>query len=70
MTNNADKRSERLISPRALQLVGLALLVAAFVYWIYTGNESLLFVGAAMSLIGLGSYERAAAQLRDRLDGK
>lgn len=61
--DNADP----LLSPRILQLTGLALLIGTALFWGATGRESALLVGAALSLIGLGSYERAAAQLRDRL---
>lgn len=60
---------DRLISPRVLQVVGLVMLVGAFGFWAYSGRESALLVGAALSLIGLGSYEKAAAQLRDKLNG-
>lgn len=41
----------------ALQLLGVVLLIGSVVFWAVTGHESALFVGAAMSLIGLGAYQ-------------
>ena len=48
--------SERYLSPVLLQLLGVALLVGSAVFWAATGRESVLLMGAAMSLIGLGAY--------------
>jgi len=48
------------LSPKVLQGVGLLLLVGAAVFWAVTGRESVLVMGAAMSLIGLGAYKGAA----------
>jgi hypothetical protein len=45
------------LSPRILQLLGVALLVASAAFWAVTGKQSALFMAAAMSLIGLGSYQ-------------
>lgn len=44
------------------------MLVATALFWALTDRESALFVGAALTLIGVGSYERTVAQLRERLD--
>lgn len=53
---------------RLLQLLGVVLLVAAAVFWAVTGHESALFVGAAMTLIGLGAYQglRVTIRVSDR----
>lgn len=48
--------SERYLSPVLLQLLGVVLLVGSAVFWAVTGRESVLLMGAAMSLIGLGAY--------------
>ncbi len=53
-----------LLPPRLLQAAGLLLLFASFGWWMFSGNESALLVGAALSLIGLGSYSQAAQALR------
>lgn len=48
--------SDRYLSPIVLQLVGVALLLGSAGFWAVTGRESVLLMGAAMSLIGLGAY--------------
>jgi hypothetical protein len=53
------------LPPRLLQLVGLLLLMAFGVFWAVTGRESVLLVGAAMSLILLGAYGSAQQALKD-----
>ena len=53
-----------LLPPRLLQAAGLVLLFASFGWWMFSGNESALLVGAALSLIGLGSYSQASQALR------
>lgn len=53
-----------LLPPRLLQAAGLVLLFASFAWWVSSGHESALLVGAALSLIGLGSYSQAAQTLR------
>lgn len=55
-----------LLPPRLLQAAGLALLFGSFGWWVFSGHESALLVGAALSLIGLGSYSQAAQSLRRR----
>lgn len=54
------------LPPRLIQAAGLVLLFASAVFWMYSGNESGLLVGAALSLIGLGAYSQAAQSLRRR----
>lgn len=66
---------EDLLPPRLLQGAGLVLLFSSFAWWVFSGNESPLLVGAALSLIGLGSYSQAARALKpggddDRKDGR
>ena len=56
---------ERYLPPRVLQITGLVLLLAFVVFWMATGRESVLLVGAAGSLILLGGYERARAALTE-----
>lgn len=70
MSRRDNGQSTRLLSPLVLQLVGLAILVAAAAFWAITERESALFVGAALTLIGVGSYERTVAKLRERLDAQ
>lgn len=53
------------LPPRLLQAVGLVLLVAFVVFWAVTRRESVLLVGAAMSLILLGAYGSAQQALRE-----
>lgn len=69
---NKSKQSENqdLLPPRLLQIAGLVLLFASAVYWAFSGQESALMVGAALSLIGLGSYSQAARSLRQRNGGR
>lgn len=55
-----------LLPPRLLQAAGLIMLFGSFGWWVFSGNESALLVGAALSLIGLGSYSQAAQSLRRR----
>jgi hypothetical protein len=52
----------------ALQLLGVLLLVGSVVFWAVTGHESALFVGAAMSLIGLGAYQGLRITVRVEAD--
>lgn len=54
------------LSPRLIQAAGLVLLFASFGWWAFSGNESVLLVTAALSLIGVGSYSQAAQVLRKR----
>jgi hypothetical protein len=58
-------KSAGYLPPRLLQMVGLALLIGFVVFWIATGRESVLLVGAAMSLILLGAYTEAGRALKD-----
>lgn len=58
------------LSPKTLQLVGLILLVAAAGFWGATGRESVLIMGAAMSLIGLGAYKGTADAIFDNSSNK
>lgn len=69
MTSGDTRRqgSPRLLSPLVLQVTGLVLLVGTALFWGATGRESALFVGAALTLIGVGSYERTVARLLERL---
>lgn len=53
------------LPPRLLQIVGLGLLIAFVVYWMITGKESELLVGAAVSLVFAAQYERVRTMLRD-----
>jgi len=55
-----------LLPPRLLQAAGLVLLFGISVYWVLSGNESPLLVGAALTLIGVGAYSQAASALRGR----
>jgi hypothetical protein len=50
---------DALISPRLIQVVGLGLLVASAVFWAVTNRQSVPMIGASLTLIGVGSYNRA-----------
>lgn len=52
------------LPPRLLQGLGVALLIGAAIFWGVTGEQSALFVGAALSLIGLGAYSGLHIELR------
>ena len=54
---------DRYLSPFVLQLLGVVLLVGSAIFWAVTGRESVLLMGAAMSLIGLGAYRGAQQAL-------
>lgn len=60
------------LSARILQCLGIVLLIGSAVFWAITGQQSSLFVGAAMSLITLGSYQglRVSVKMeKERLNG-
>ena len=59
--------NDRFLPPRLLQVVGLLLLIGFVVFWMVTGRESVLLVGAAGSLILLGGYERARQSLAESI---
>lgn len=46
--------ADRPLSARALQIVGIALVVALIVFWMVTGKQSalMIFVAAGMALLG------------------
>lgn len=52
------------LSPWVLQIFGLALLIAAAIFWAVTKQQSALIMGAAVSMIGLGAYKGAQETLR------
>lgn len=56
---------KRYLPPRILQAIGLILLAGFAAFWALTGRESVLLVGAAMSLILLGAYGSAQNALRE-----
>lgn len=45
------------LSPRLIQGIGIILLIGSAVFWAYTGSESILFVSASLSLIGIGTVQ-------------
>lgn len=49
--------NETHLSPRIIQVIGVILLVLSAIFWAYTGNESILFVSASLSLIGIGTVQ-------------
>lgn len=55
------------LPPWAIQTTGLGFLAVFAGYWIATGNQSALMVGAASALILLGHYERLTNALRGRM---
>lgn len=42
---------DRYLSPIVVQTLGVCLVVAAFVFWMITGRQSELMVGAALTLV-------------------
>lgn len=60
-------RQDRYLSPILLQTLGVVLLIGSAVFWGITGRESVLLMGAAMSLIGLGAYRGVQQALTDTL---
>lgn len=60
---------ENRLPPRVLQIVGLALLVGAAVFWAYTGRESLLLMSAAMTLIAGGTFRGIQIDLKKNENG-
>lgn len=50
-------RNGAYLSPRLIQGVGILLLIGSAVFWAYTGSESILFVSASLSLIGIGTVQ-------------
>lgn len=55
----------RPLPPRVLQIIGLTMLVGFVIYWVITGRQSALLVGAAGSLILAAQYEQVRDTLRD-----
>jgi hypothetical protein len=54
------------LAPFVLQMTGILLLVGCAIFWMLTGRESILMMGAATSLITLGAYARAFQALKRR----
>lgn len=52
---------DRFLSPIVVQLIGAALVIVGFVFWIFTERESALFVGAGLTLI---AYEAGRGAIR------
>lgn len=44
------------LPPWLLQALGAIIIIAAIVFWMVTGQQSALVVGAGVSLVGLGAY--------------
>lgn len=42
---------DRYLSPIVVQSIGACLIIAAFIFWMVTGRQSELMVGAALTLI-------------------
>lgn len=64
----SGQQHQEFLPPRVLQAAGLVLLFASAIFWAISGSESALLVGAALSLIGLGSYSQATSTLRKESD--
>src|ERR1700712_5567352 len=52
------------LSPKLLQALGFALLLAQVVFWMFTGHSQTLFIGPCLGLIFLGQYRETAQQIR------
>lgn len=55
------------LQPIILQLAGLALLVAFVIIWALTGDQSPLLVGAALTLVAVGSGTSAIITVRQEI---
>ncbi len=64
MTDKAKEAVNGYLSPRTLQIAGLILLLVSAGFWMYTGKESALLVGASLTLIGVGSYGAAVKEFK------
>lgn len=53
------------LAPKLLQMFGMALFLAAAVFWAVTGRESLTIMSGALSLIAVGAYQRVYQAIRD-----
>jgi len=58
-------RHDEYLAPKLLQLFGMALFLAAAVFWAVTGRESITIMSGALSLIGVGAYQRAVRFLKN-----
>ena len=55
------------LQPIILQIAGLLLLVAFVAIWVLTGNQSPLLVGAALTLVAVGSGTSAIITVRQEI---
>lgn len=57
--------SKRYLAPKIIQGVGIALLIFAVATWALTDRQSALLVSAALSLIGVGTYQGAVETVKN-----
>lgn len=55
------------LSPRLLQLAGLVIIIGSLVYWVLSEHQSVLFVGAGLSLCTLGAYSGLRINIKQEL---
>lgn len=55
------------LQPIILQIAGLLLLVTFVVFWVFTGEQSPLLVGAALTLVAVGSGTSAIVTVRQEI---
>ncbi len=53
---NGNGNGRYYLKPRVLQISGLVLLIGSCIFWMLTDRQSAIFIGAALSLIGVGAY--------------
>lgn len=56
------------LPPWLLQSLGILILIGATIYWVKSGHQSALLVGAAMALIGLGAYSGIRVSISQEID--
>lgn len=56
------------LPPWLIQLVGIAIVVGAVIYWMVTSRESVTIIGVGVSLIGIGAYSGAQKILKNGRD--
>lgn len=62
------KRDDHYLAPKLLQLFGMALFLAASVFWAVTDRESVTVMSGALALIMVGAYQRAYLFLKNATD--
>lgn len=57
------------LPPWMLQLIGVAIVIGAVIFWAATGQQSALIVGAGISLSALGAYSGLHISIKQDFSG-